>query len=397
MHQNQTLVKMYLPNLSFPRIRFSAFLFAAVAGLTFLAFEAFAQSDVSIGQYYRFNLQRQTDNADAYIFHNAKVDAAASAVFRWETTHPTFGSRGIIFSYYNGIEFFADAIPTTAGSSFTPTPRFVIRNDGNVGIGTSLPSEKLSIQGTGSVGAEIVTDGTATSRPVLGFFRGAGFWHIGMNMDNDNTDNFHFRYNGSTYPFTIKASSGYVGIGTRDPRARLHIVDGDLLLQNETSGYPILWLKDVPGVTTLRVDYNSILGAGSKLIIRSDETHPIVLNDVGGNVGIGTTTPNEKLTVNGTIYGKEVKVDLSVPGPDYVFRKDYDLPSLEDVKAHIQNFNRLPEVPSAQEMAANGIQLAEMNMLLLKKIEELTLYVIELERENQRQDSLIQYLQINSK
>lgn len=310
------------------------------------------------------------------------------------------GDRGRM-QYYNGDGNLGFSIRTNTGGGWAWQFVDVANNcyfhvqypTGNVGIGTSSPTEKLDIRGTGSVGAEIVTDGSATSRPVLGFFRGAGFWHIGMNMDNDDTDNFHFRYNGSTYPFTIKASSGYVGIGTRDPRARLHIVDGDLLLQNETSGYPTLWLKDVPGVTTLRVDYNSILGTGSKLIIRSDEAHPIVLNDVGGNVGIGTTTPNEKLTVNGTIYGKEVKVDLSVPGPDYVFAKDYNLPSLEDVKAHIQEFNRLPEVPSAEEMATNGIQLAEMNMLLLKKIEELTLYVLQLQTENKRQDQLIRELQ----
>ena len=177
-----------------------ACLSTVIIALTLPVCSAFCQSDVVIGQNYRLNLQRQTDNADAYIFHNAKVDAAASSVFRWETTHPSFGSRGIVFSYFNGIEFFADAIPTTAGTTFTPTPRFVIRNDGNVGIGTSSPSEKLSIRGTGSIGAEIVTDGSATSRPVLGFFRGAGFWHIGMNLDNGNSDNFHFSIMGRATP-----------------------------------------------------------------------------------------------------------------------------------------------------------------------------------------------------
>lgn len=115
--------------------------------------------------------------------------------------------------------------------------------------------------------------------------------------------------------------------------------------------------------------------------------------DVGGNVGIGTTLPNEKLTVSGTIYGKEVKVDLSVPGPDYVFSKDYSLPSLQELQDFIDLHQHLPEIPSAKEMESNGIELGVMNMLLLKKIEELTLYVIQLKKENQKQDEVIQHLQ----
>jgi hypothetical protein len=101
-----------------------------------------------------------------------------------------------------------------------------------------------------------------------------------------------------------------------------------------------------------------------------------------GNVGIGTTNPNQKLTVNGTIYGKEVKVDLNVPGPDYVFEPTYNLPSLTEIETYIKANKHLPEVPSAKEMEANGINLSEMNMLLLKKVEELTLYLIEMKKEN---------------
>ncbi|MEJ0055097.1 MAG: hypothetical protein WDN75_05240 [Bacteroidota bacterium] len=95
--------------------------------------------------------------------------------------------------------------------------------------------------------------------------------------------------------------------------------------------------------------------------------------------------PIKKLTVNGTIYGKEVKVDLSVPGPDYVFEKSYNLPSLDEVKSYIDENKHLPEVPSAKEMEKNGINVSEMNMLLLKKIEELTLYVLELKKRMNRQ------------
>jgi hypothetical protein len=102
---------------------------------------------------------------------------------------------------------------------------------------------------------------------------------------------------------------------------------------------------------------------------------------VQGNVGIGTTAPgNFKLAVNGKIWGTEVQIALTNPAPDYVFEKSYALPTLEQVKSYIDQNKHLPEIPSAKEMEANGVNVGEMNMLLLKKIEELTLYTIEMNK-----------------
>jgi hypothetical protein len=97
-----------------------------------------------------------------------------------------------------------------------------------------------------------------------------------------------------------------------------------------------------------------------------------------GNIGIGTTAPDEKLTVKGKIHTNEVRVDVLVPiVPDYVFESDYKLKNLSDLAAFIKENKHLPEVPSAKEMEQNGLMLAEMNLKLLKKIEELTLYAID--------------------
>ena len=94
-------------------------------------------------------------------------------------------------------------------------------------------------------------------------------------------------------------------------------------------------------------------------------------------MGIGIEDPNSKLVVDGKINSEEVNVEI-INGPDYVFEPDYDLRTLEETKAYIAQYKHLPEIPSAKEMEANGVDLGEMNMLLLKKIEELTLHQIQL-------------------
>jgi len=98
-----------------------------------------------------------------------------------------------------------------------------------------------------------------------------------------------------------------------------------------------------------------------------------------GNVGIGTSFPTEKLSVNGNIRAKEIKVETQ-NWPDYVFKSDYSLPSLEATEKHIKEKGHLPGIPSAAEAEQKGINLSEMNGKLLKKIEELTLYMIDMNK-----------------
>ncbi|MAP54585.1 tail fiber protein [Altibacter sp.] len=116
------------------------------------------------------------------------------------------------------------------------------------------------------------------------------------------------------------------------------------------------------------------------------------LTEKNGKIGIGTETPDELLTVKGKIHTQEVLVDLDgAVAPDYVFEAyfngisllapDYTFPSLQEIAKYIEVNHHLPGVPSAEEMEKNGMSLKEMNLLLLQKLEELTLYTLEQQKE----------------
>jgi hypothetical protein len=96
-------------------------------------------------------------------------------------------------------------------------------------------------------------------------------------------------------------------------------------------------------------------------------------------VGIGTNTPDAQLAVNGTIHSKEVKVDMD-SWPDFVFKKEYSLPTLNEVETHIKEKGYLINLPSEAEVKKEGVNLGDMNAKLLQKIEELTLYMIDVNK-----------------
>lgn len=109
-------------------------------------------------------------------------------------------------------------------------------------------------------------------------------------------------------------------------------------------------------------------------------------------IGIGTTSPQAALAVNGNILAKEIKVKADISVPDYVFEPDYKMLPLSAIEKFVKENKHLPEIPSAKDIEKDGLDLGAMNMALLKKVEELTLHLIELKKAYEDQQKQIEAL-----
>jgi len=138
------------------------------------------------------------------------------------------------------------------------------------------------------------------------------------------------------------------------------------------------------GITDVYLDYVNIIPGD----VRGFYSNELAVTGTG-NVGIGIANPQEKLAVNGTVHSKKVIVDL-VGWPDYVFKNDYKLMPLAQVKSYIDQNQHLPGLPSDKEVESKGLDVGEMNKLLTKKVEELTLYLIDLKTEKDKKESALE-------
>ncbi|MBD1394842.1 autotransporter outer membrane beta-barrel domain-containing protein [Mucilaginibacter glaciei] len=202
-----------------------------------------------------------------------------------------------------------------------------------------------------------------------------------LNMITKNAINPVLTMTGQTKSYLHAAMASQNGYVRSAYSSNIHWVDADNLWHIEGGQYSDFSMMDHENSGDIAF-YNRITTGNSYNITHADlQPFRRLTIKNNGNVGIGTPNTDAKLTVNGNIHTTEVRVDLNVPAPDYVFEEKYKLNTLKDVEAFISKMHHLPEVPSAKEMSQNGINLGEMNTLLLKKIEELTLYLIEKDKQ----------------
>lgn len=244
-------------------------------------------------------------------------------------------------------------------------PKLIVLQNGNVGIGTVSPLQKFVISDQNQDGFEVYLQQPLGVVGLQAYNR-ANSAYVKLQMD------------ASQFAF----SGGNVGIGTTNPMARLH-VQADA----NTSGAPANAQLFVGGATNpgmrLSLAYNTSSNYGEIQAQAYDGAYaPITLNPNGGNLLIGKTTqPNTayKLDVNGKARANEMVVNTT--GADFVFENNYRLRPLAEVEKFIKENKHLPEIPTAKAMQQEGVGLSELQTKLLQKVEELTLYIIQQQKE----------------
>jgi len=180
---------------------------------------------------------------------------------------------------------------------------------------------------------------------------------------------------GSASPFSELVTIRHAGVGVATGPHQLGFV---LKLSNESS------INESAKMGGMLLESNNTYSNTPSLSLLTNNTRQLTILSTG-NIGIGITSPQNKLDVNGTIHSKQVNVDMN-GWSDYVFKPDYHLPSLTTVKSYVDLYHHLPEIPSEKEIATNGLNLGDIDRLLTKKVEELTLYLIEKDEREKKQE-----------
>lgn len=242
-------------------------------------------------------------------------------------------------------------------------------NLGNVGIGTT------NMQVYSGYTTLTIGDNNA-SRAALIKFRSTYNSGNGAEIYQSTSGMVAINTNSVTNALNILAG-GNVGIGTTSPSARLTVAGTIAGRYNAT--YPTTGA----GYYSLSTNNEDAINGGFSVNILSSGTLTEAMRiNYLGNVGIGTTDPQGyKLAINGSAIAESVTVKLHGSWPDYVFKPRYKLLPLNEVKTYIDKNQHLPNMPSEQEVKDNGINLGEIVKLQTKKIEELTLYLIEQQKQ----------------
>lgn len=311
----------------------------------------------------------------------------------------------------------------TSGFGFA---RLAIAEGGNIGIGTLEPSAKLDVRGQAKIGdgSSTLWLGADVNQPWIGGIQGQGLRIIADGVEKMRV-----------------TATGQIGIGTSTPQEKLEVLGRIRLSDDLIQGGDNSWIFHSPDdgrqelflapfnasnnpdwakgtifyedgsmqvannlsvSNALNVSHDFVQGGDNSWIFHSPDdgrqelflapfnaaNHPDWANgtvfyedgniQVNGHLGIDTNPrTNFKLAVDGKIICEELRVAMSNSWPDYVFSEDYGLMPLAELAKHIETEKHLPGIPSALEIENEGVAVGEMQRLLMEKIEELTLYVIQ--------------------
>lgn len=271
-----------------------------------------------------------------------------------------------------GLNFWKPAVPgQTHGNYF-----LFLSDNGNVGVGTKNPQAKLHIQDGTSQDANILLASTGTNKSVIQFRTNA----TNITVGSDNVMRFNatsMQFNPSSQMVVngnFKVTGNIVLSGLSGATTKILTIGSN----GQLSTADIPETADNLGNHTATQNLNL---NGKKIVNGTAGTGGIFVS-TNGDVGVNTNQPQAKLAVNGDVLAKEVRVSIaSTNWPDYVFSSEYEMMSLGELEKYINEHRHLPGVPSAAEVDERGdIDLGAMNAILLQKIEEMTLRMIEMEK-----------------
>lgn len=250
------------------------------------------------------------------------------------------------------------------------------KQNGNVGIGTSNPKAKLQVEGDFLVNS-------SKGNMSIGYPSG----HQWKFNTIGGGATLQLWTNPSGSPSSLVANfkqNGNMGVGISNPTQKLHVSGNRLRLSTQGNANRYIEMR----TDGAHMDLNANNG---NLYLHAN-TGNTIIQRFGGKVGMGTSyiPAGYKLAVDGRIICEELKVQMSGDWPDYVFEDNYDLMPLEELEAEIEAKGHLPGIPSAEVIESEGLTVGEMQRKMMEKIEELTLYVIDLKKENQELREMIE-------